>query len=125
MRVRARKATPAAAPASLRRYLGQTLVTAGKEYEVHAAAVFEGLVFVQVVDDVGYPGWEPAWLFDVVDPAVPADWICSTFHDDPSLVLGPEFIASSTEHYRAMVELEPAQVEKFWKRVAQRRQNDS
>jgi hypothetical protein len=101
------------------------LVRAGKEYEVYAAAVFEGLVLVQIIDDLGYPGWKPAWLFDVVDPAVPADWICSTFHDDPSLVLGPEFVASSTERYTAMVELEPGQVEKFWKRVKERRQEDS
>ncbi|ACG75088.1 hypothetical protein AnaeK_3878 [Anaeromyxobacter sp. K] len=35
---------------------------------------------LQVVDDVGYPGWKPAWLFDVVESAIPGDWICSSFH---------------------------------------------
>lgn len=58
---------------ALRPYLGQM-------YEVHAAAVYEGIVMLQVVDDVGYPGWKPAWLFDVVESAIPGDWICSSFH---------------------------------------------
>jgi hypothetical protein len=120
MRVRARQVDPTTAPAALRPYLGQILVTAGKEYEVHAAVVFEGLVAMQVVDDLGYPNWEPAWLFDVVDSAIPGDWICSAFHDDPALVLGPDFIARSLDEYVAMVELDPQQVERFWNRVAGR-----
>lgn len=125
MLVRARPVNQALAPAAVRPYLGQLLITPGKEYEVHAAAVFEGLLLVQVIDDVGYPAWKPAWLFDVVDRAVPTDWICSTFHDDPSLVLGPEFIAGGQERYAAMVELEPEQVERFWKRIEQRCQDGS
>jgi hypothetical protein len=75
---------------------------------------------MQVVDDLGYPNWEPAWLFDVVDSAIPGDWICSAFHDDPALVLGPDFIARSLEEYVAMVELDPQQVERFWNRIAGR-----
>lgn len=117
MRVRARQADRESAPAPVRPYLGQTLITVGKEYEVHAAAVFDGFVHVQVVDDARYPAWLPAWLFDVVESEVPADWICSMFHDDPSFVLGPEFIAGGQDRYAAMVELEPEQVERFWKRV--------
>src|SRR5688572_26007069 len=117
MRVRAREADPATAPAAVRPYLGQILVTAGKEYEVHATSVFSGTVMMQVVDDLGYPSWKPSWLFDIVDSAMPEDWICMTYHGDPTLVVGPEFIASSLEAYTAMVELEPHQVEKFWKRV--------
>jgi hypothetical protein len=70
-----------------------------------------------MIDDLGYPSWKPAWLFDVVDPSIPGDWICSTFRDDPCLVLGPAFVAGSLEAYAAMVELEPAQVEQFWQRV--------
>lgn len=117
MRIRARHVDHASAPTPVRPYLGQPLVTVGKEYEVHATALFEGIVLVQVVDDRGYPGWKPAWLFDVVDTRIPADWICSTFHDDPSLVVGPEFVAGSQDRYVAMVELEPDQVERFWKRL--------
>jgi hypothetical protein len=92
-------------------------VTVGVEYDVHAAAVFEGLVLMLLVDDLGYPGWKPAWLFDVVDSAIPNDWIFCSFHDDPALVLGPDFIARSVESYTAMVELEPGQVERFWSRI--------
>jgi hypothetical protein len=117
MRVRARQADPSTAPTGVRPYLGQTLVTGGKEYDVHAAAVFDGLLMMQIVDDLGYPGWKPAWLFDVVDTAIPNDWVCSAFHDDPELVLGPDFVAHSLEGYTAMVELVPEQVERFWKRV--------
>jgi hypothetical protein len=72
---------------------------------------------MQVVDDLGYPGWKPAWLFDVIDSLIPRDWICSTFHDDPALVLGPDFIARDLEGYAAMVELDPEQVGRFWNRV--------
>ncbi len=117
MRVRARQVNLAEAPDSLRLYLGQNLVSPGKEYEVHAVAVFEGQVVMLVVNDLGHPNWRPAWLFDVVDSAIPTDWICSTFHDEPSLVLGPDFIAGSVEEYNAMAELEPEQVERFWRRV--------
>ncbi len=75
---------------------------------------------MQMVDDAGYPSWKPAWLFDVVDSTIPADWICSAFHDDPMLVLGPEFVARTQEGYVAMVELDREQVERFWNRVGGR-----
>mgnify|MGYP001217427755 CR=1 FL=1 len=120
MRVRARQVNLAEAPDSIREFLGnpdQVLVSPGKEYEVHAVAVFKGQVFMLFVNDLDYPNWKPAWLFDVVDSAIPTDWICSTFHDEPSLVLGPDFIAGSVEEYNAMAELEPEQVERFWRRV--------
>lgn len=118
MRVRARATDRAAAPEPVRPYLGAApAVTTGKEYEVHAAAVFEGLFLLQIVDDSQYPSWKPAWLFEVLDPAMPSDWICSCFPDEPSVVLGPWFIARSLEAYQAMVELEPEQVDRFWKRV--------
>jgi len=124
MRVCARQTNHANAPAPVRPYLGQALVTVGTDYEVHAAAVFEGVVLVQVVDDLGYPGWKPAWLFDVVDSAIPADWICSTYHGEPALVLGLEFVAGSVGNYASMVELEAAQVDRFWKRVENLRRQE-
>ena len=117
MRVRARTKDYATAPTAVRPYLGQTLITSGREYEVYAAVVFEGIVLTQVIDDSDRPGWKPAWLFEVVDATVPADWICSMFRDEPSLILGPAFVAGSLEQYTAMVELEPEQVEAFWKHV--------
>lgn len=124
MRVIARQADPVSAPSQMRPYLGQTLVTVGSQYDVHALAVFQGITLFQVIDDLGYPGWKPAWLFDTVDPAIPADWVCSVFHDDPGLVLGPSFVAESAESYSAMVELDPAQVDRFWNRVRSHRPSD-
>lgn len=117
MRVRARQVDLTQAPPSLRLYLGQVLVSPDREYEVHAVAVFEGLAMMQVVADLGHPVWEPAWLFDVVDSSLPSDWICSTFRNNPSLVLGPDFVAGSLEAYVSMVELHPEQVDRFWERI--------
>jgi hypothetical protein len=120
VRVRARQKDYATAPGAVRPYLGQTLITPGRDYEVYAAAVFEGVVVTQVIDDGGLPGWKPGWLFEVVDQTVPVDWICSIFRDEPSLILGPAFVAGSVDQYNAMVELEPEQVETFWKHVEER-----
>jgi hypothetical protein len=117
MRVRARQVDYATAPKVLRLYLGQPLVTVGKEYDVHAVAVFEGRVMMQIITDADWPSWRTAWLFDVIDRSIPSDWICATFHDEPSLVLGPEFIARSIEDYEAMVELVTEKVDRFWQRV--------
>ena len=117
MRVRARVKDYATAPKAIRLYLGQTLITSGREYQVYAAAVFEGIVVVQVVDDSGGPGWKPAWLFEVVERTVPEKWICSIFRDEPSLILGPAFVAGTLDQYKAMVELDPEQVAAFWKHV--------
>ena len=120
MRVCARLVDYAASPSTVRPYLGQVFVTAGKEYDIHAVAVFEGIVLMLFVNDLRHPGWSPAWLFNVVDSALSADWICSTFPDDPTLILGPEFIAGDQKRYAAMVNLEPEQVERFWKHCESR-----
>src|SRR5690242_1695146 len=95
----------------------QTFVTVNREYEVHAVAVFNGLQNLLIVNDIGYPSWEKSWLFDVVDSSVPHDWICSLLHDEPALLLGPEFLAKDADSYSAMVELEAEQVDRFWRRV--------
>ena len=119
MRVRARVTDRDAAPAPVRAYLSAApQLTAGAQYEVHAAAVFEGLFLLQIVDDSQYPSWKPAWLFEVTDRSIPRDWICSLFSDEPSMVIGPDFLARSLDSYNAMVELDPDQVANFWQRVA-------
>jgi hypothetical protein len=103
---------------------GQVFVTVGKRYEVCAVAVFAGRPKLQVVDDLGYPAWIPAWLFDVADPALPANWICNVFREEPALVMGPEFIAKDHDAYASMVEREADQVDRFWKRVEALRPNE-
>jgi len=95
----------------------QTFLTVGREYEVHAAVVFKGLIILQIIDDLRYPSWEASWLFDVVDSSVPSDWVCNFLHEEPSMLLGPWFVAKDEESYGAMVELEAEQVDRFWKRV--------
>jgi hypothetical protein len=99
---------------------GQTFITAGREYSVFALAVFEGKVLLQVVDDLKYPAWLPAWLFDLKDSELPSDWICNVFREEPALVLGPAFVAQDRSAYNRMVELDSESVEMFWKRAKER-----
>lgn len=96
---------------------GQVFLTAGRCYEVFAMAVFAGRVTVQVIDDLRYPAWLPAWLFETVDSTIPSDWICNFFHDDPVLIAGPTFVAQDQEAHARMVELEADEVDRFWKRA--------
>lgn len=96
---------------------GQRFLTVGRQYEVHAIAVFEGVTRFQVVDDLGYPHWYPTWLFEVSDTTMPSDWICNVFRDEPALVIGPNFVAGDLAAYEAMVELDSEKVDLFWKRV--------
>lgn len=109
-------------PEALRRLApaGQTFVTAGREYSVFAVAVFEGHALLQVIDDLEYPAWLPAWLFDVKDTELPSDWICNVSREEPALVLGPEFVAKDRSAYNRMVELDSESVEMFWKRAKER-----
>lgn len=93
-------------------------ITVGREYDVYAVSVFEGVVFHQVVDDFRWPVWLPAWHFDVVDHGIPDDWTFNTFRAGRlACVIGPDFVSSSKSAHEQMVELEPEQVEQFWSRV--------
>ncbi|WP_437779222.1 hypothetical protein [Sorangium sp. So ce1097] len=102
----------------------QTFLTVGREYEVQAVAVFRGFPVLQVVDDLGGSSWRASWLFDVVERSIPTDWICNILHEEPAMLLGPEFVAKDEDSYGAMVELEAEQVDRFWKRVNARRIED-
>jgi hypothetical protein len=101
-------------PAEIEPYVRQVLITVGKEYQIHAVAVFEGIVIFQVIDDHWHPCWWPAWLLEVTDCSIPPGWICNVFHGQPAMVLGPEFIARDQQSYSGMVELDAEQVERFW-----------
>lgn len=104
---------------------GQVFLTAGHQYRVFAVAVFKGQAFLQVVDDLKHPAWLPALLFDLEETTLPPDWICSVFREEPTLLLGPDFVAKDLAAYKRMVELEPDAVELFWKRVEDRTQSGS
>jgi hypothetical protein len=94
----------------------KTYITLGKEYEVYALSVFQGVVFLQVINDVDIIDWLPAWLFEVRDTSLPSDWIANLFQEEPVLILGPEFVASDEIAYARMAELHPAALEKFRQR---------
>lgn len=117
MRLVARRVELSACPPRLEPYLRQSFITQGKEYDVHAVALFEGDLMVLVIDDLEYTSWRPVWLFDMCDSSIPVDWICNMFHDEPAMVLGPEFIAKGIDTYSQMVEHDAAQVQRFWERI--------
>ena len=119
MKVTARSVDWAACPQNIRPYTvkSQTFLTVGQEYDVHALAIFKGHPMLQIVNDIGWPSWCAGWLFDTTDEAVPSDRICTLLHEEPSLLLGPEFVARDEDAYGFMVELEADQVDRFWKRV--------
>lgn len=95
-------------------------VTPGRTYDVYALCVFQGLVFLQIVgDEPRWPIWNPAWLFDVVSPSIPSDWIVGLFDAEPSLILGPEYVARDIESYVRMVELDRDALNAFWSRLQQ------
>ena len=119
MRVRGRSVDWNELPSGLSDYQkeSQSFITVGKEYEVHALVVFRGFPLLQVVDDLGLPAWRTSWLFDLVETRIPADWICSVFSDEASVIVGPDFVARDGDSFGSMVELNGDQVERFWKRV--------
>jgi hypothetical protein len=114
-------APPAVAPFAVQ---GQVFLTPGREYDVHAIAVFEGVVMFQVADDhwleSRFPAWYPAWFFDVVDPSLADDWIVGAFRAEPVLVIGPNFVASDLQSYEQMAQLYRDNVDRFRARVADR-----
>jgi len=102
----------------------QALLTIGKEYDVHAMALFEGVLILQVIydqSDIEFPCWYPAWFFVTIDPTLDPDWICNTFDDEPAMVIGPEFIAANVLSYNAMAELELEMRRKFRYRLESKR----
>lgn len=119
MRVRVRDSALTNRPPDLdaEEPIDQLFLTERREYDVHALSVFDGTVSLQIIDDLEYPAWRSAWYFEVVNPSIPRDWVCSVFNDRLSLLLGPEFVARDYASYEAMVLLEPNSVDAFWTRV--------
>ena len=117
MKVEFRNPDMSKCPEQVEPYARDPNFTPGREYDVHAIAVYEGVVSFLVINDLKIPGWPPAWLFTVTERSLPKDWICNVFPDWPELVVGPSFIAASQDVYAQMVELDPVQVTRLWQRV--------
>ena len=94
-----------------------TNITVGREYDAHALSVFEGVVFLQIVTDARFISWIPSWFFDVIDAAVPSDWMCCLPGDTLQLVIGPAFVATDEASYNRMAELDSTSVAAFWRRI--------
>jgi hypothetical protein len=95
----------------------QFLFTVNSEYLVHAIAVCDGIATLMLVNDANWPQWVPSWATQVTEARLPEDWICTPSDSDPTLLMGPPFIAKSTQDFSKMVELEPEQQALFWERV--------
>jgi hypothetical protein len=120
MRVRFRGLPPGPSLSNEAAYIApqQLFLSTATEYEVYAVSVYDGITFVQLVDDKETPTFFPRVLFDVVDTAVPADWICNVFPVGPvQFVLGPGFVAKDLAAYSGMTDQRLEQLTQFWKRV--------
>lgn len=98
----------------------ETDISIGRGYEVYAVSVFKGVVFLQIVNDIGFVDWLPSWFFEIRDTSVPSDWIFSLPGGDLQLIAGPNFVAANEESYNKMVELDPELVATFWRRLEAR-----
>lgn len=109
--------------------VGQTFVTVGNEYAIHAISIFEGTIHLQIVNDIGYPAWYPLALFEGTKGKLPSDWECRFFPGNGvrglTMLLGPEFVVQDEGAYQRMVELDPEQVNHFWTRVDSLLKQDS
>ncbi len=76
---------------------------------------------MQIVDDLRYPAWYPVFLFEVIDDSLASDWLCRLYppnnRTELAIVIGPEFLVRDPDGFRAMLELEAAPVDQFWKRI--------
>lgn len=98
-----------------------TRVSRLSEYDVHAVSVYDGVVFVLIVEDSNTPLFLTSAMFEVVDDTVPDDWICRLFSEERlQMVMGPAFIASSLQAYSSMIDSEVAPVNAFWDRLEAR-----
>lgn len=114
---------PAVCPPREAQYVtpSQVFLSMGKHYEVHALSVYDGVCFLLVVDDASAADFKPRALFDVVDPELPADWICNTFPTGPvQLLIGPEFIARDVASYDDMIDQRAEQLARFRERLTKR-----
>ena len=94
-----------------------THISTGKEYDVYALSVYQGVVSLQIVNDLNMISWLPAWFFGVCDSSMPSDWICSLPAEDLQMVLGPHFVAADEAAYHRMVELDSESVAAFERRL--------
>ncbi len=117
MKLKAIRSSTEECPAEVRPFLASSIpVTISSVYEAHGATNFNGVTLFQIVDDLGYPSWQPSWLFEVMDMCLANDWCCNVLSDG-SIVVGPLFVVESDEAYSSMVELDASQVDRFWTRI--------
>jgi hypothetical protein len=121
MRVQFRSHPPSPASPREAQFLASEVrfpFTPGREYEVYAVSVFDGVVFVLVIDDLNTPWFTPRSLFETVDATVPSRWICRVFATGlVPLILGPEFIARDFASYERFIDCDGEQMKAFWTMV--------
>jgi hypothetical protein len=96
-------------------------VTPGRSYAVFGITVLLGLTWYYVLDDddLGWPTWAPAPLFEVVDGRIPASWQYGYFmfgrDEQFPLISFPEW-ASDHLFYERLVDGEPEALATFAQR---------
>jgi hypothetical protein len=103
----------------------QVFLTEGFEYIVYGILVLaDEIKFCVLDDDADWPTWYPCTYFICVEFQVPADWVFLFFDKEQykiddrfKFVMGPAFVASSTEAYDAFVLDEMMSRDIFWKYI--------
>ena len=75
--------------------------------QVFAMSIFSGVVFVLLKDAHGVFTWLPSWLFEVIEGEMPDYWVTRFFDNDPSCLIGPEFLVNDLDAYSRFVGQEP------------------
>lgn len=96
-------------------------LTIGRSYPVYAVTVFLGITWFYVLDDdeLSWPIWMPALLFDVTDGSLPDTWEFGHFrHADGGetpILSFPEW-ASDLHYYERLVDGDPDATATFERR---------
>jgi hypothetical protein len=126
MLVQARQVDYSECPPEIRPFAtpGQVFLEMGKRYRVfgirteppimekNGATPPGKVVLFLVVDDIGYPSWKPAWLFDIVDPRLADDWIYNQIGGEP--IFAPPIVAETEESLVDLMDHVPEQLDRFF-----------
>jgi len=96
----------------------------GREYDVVALVLYQGLLGVLLHDENELHCWTPIRLFTVIDGRMPDWWTFASFASDGTGVEAiwgyEELVAMGGGHYKALIEFEPEAQRIFhreWRKV--------
>lgn len=98
-------------------------VKPGRDYVVHAMALFNYGLIVLLADETERPNWYPIELFEVLDDSLPADWhvaFTGGGEGDLQALWGYRALIEDPTHYEGLIEREPSAMRDFWDAASHR-----